>query len=264
MKERVIVSPGDRSGRLVAIECVRRKEGVYILCRCDCGKELEVYKGNYTSGRSLSCGCLRSDLLSKTKRTHGMSKSKEYRAWNNMLTRCYNPKSQRYHRYGGRGIRVCEQWVKSFQNFISDMGVAPTELHTIGRIDNDGNYCPENCRWELPEQQAANTSRSVRVQTDHGEMSAKEAAAFYGVTYGALIQRIQAGRSKSDLSKASLHLQIIEVDGVSGPTTYWMKEAGIPISSFYYHMRKGLTREQIVRKYLARNGNRTSRKEASR
>ena len=80
-------------------------------------------------------------------KTHGKSKSIEYMTWNRMLTRCYNPLVEKYKRYGARGIKVCDEW-KLFVNFYKDMGDRPDEFHSLGRIDNDGNYCKENCRWD--------------------------------------------------------------------------------------------------------------------
>ena len=82
-----------------------------------------------------------------------------YYSWVHMRQRCLNPNNEKYEFYGKRGISICDRW-KDFNNFIEDMGDRPSKLHSVGRINNDGNYSPENCRWELPNQQAVNTSRS--------------------------------------------------------------------------------------------------------
>lgn len=92
---------------------------------------------------------------------HGMSKWPEYRVWNTMKYRCFNPNSDMYHRYGGRGIIVCERWKNSFSNFIKDMGRRPSSNHQIDRIDNDGNYEPENCRWVTPSENRLNQDPRV-------------------------------------------------------------------------------------------------------
>ena len=88
-------------------------------------------------------------------KTHGMSKTPEFRAWLNMKERCYRPTNARYHRYGARGIEVCDRWLESFENFYTDIGDRPSPTHSLDRIDNDGNYEPDNCRWGTREEQYA-------------------------------------------------------------------------------------------------------------
>jgi hypothetical protein len=90
---------------------------------------------------------------------HGMSYSSEYKSWNNMISRCYYPNYRSYHRYGGRGIKVCERW-RYFTNFYEDMGNKPTRSHSIDRINNNGNYEPSNCRWSSKKEQSNNRENS--------------------------------------------------------------------------------------------------------
>lgn len=94
-------------------------------------------------------------------------KTKEYVAWQDMKARCNNPGHKSYHRYGGRGIRVCDTWINSFQQFSRDMGIKPEYGYSLDRIDNNGNYCPENCRWATRKEQDRNRS-TLRLLTHNG------------------------------------------------------------------------------------------------
>lgn len=132
------------------------------VCICDCGQRVVVSRDHLRSGHTKSCGCSLKEFVGAAKTTHGKSKTAEYFVWSNMVQRCTNPKKERYPRYGGRGIKVCERW-NVFVNFIADMGPRPSLQHSIDRIDNDGNYEPGNCRWATRKQQQSNNSRTRMV-----------------------------------------------------------------------------------------------------
>lgn len=128
-------------------------------CKCCCGKESVVSQDNLRSGNSSSCGCVRITSIIARCTIHSHSNSgattAEYRAWQAMRNRCTNPNYEHFKHYGGRGISVCERW-SSFQNFLNDMGRRPADKPTLDRIDPNGNYEPNNCRWSTWKEQRNN------------------------------------------------------------------------------------------------------------
>ena len=159
-------------------------------CVCDCGGAKRTLGNSLTRGVTASCGCLHHEMLVARNTTHGLGQPPEYKSWVHMRERCSNPNNPSYSNYGGRGIAVCSRWQTSFSNFIADMGPRSSSKHSLDRINNEGNYGPENCRWATKQTQANNTRR-VRKLTYEGEThTITEWANLYDIPRGVLAGRI--------------------------------------------------------------------------
>lgn len=161
---------GEKFGRLTVI----KRNGVHKfpsgqtrpiwLCRCDCGKEINVLARNLITGNTTSCGCVAIELRT----VHDKWGTKVYKVWDNMKSRCTNPKSTGFENWGGRGIKVCDEWVHSFDAFYDYVSKLPhfgESGRSLDRIDNDGNYEPNNVRWATRKEQNTNKrNRGVKVK----------------------------------------------------------------------------------------------------
>lgn len=142
-------------------------------CLCSCGSTFVSNTGNIRSGHTTSCGCRKSQNISKKLTKHGYTiggknggKKTEYAIWRAIKYRCLVPTSVNYAEYGGRGISICDRWKNSFENFLEDMGNRPSDDHSIDRINNNEGYHPENCRWATSKQQAYNRRTNVVLTID--------------------------------------------------------------------------------------------------
>ena len=182
---------GMRFGRLLVIAYAGPKPSKW-LCRCDCGNEVVLKIGAFSQGTQ-SCGCLQRESAAQINRTHGLAKTPEHVVWCSMNERCTNTNHNRYHRYGGRGITVCDRWRNSFEAFLEDMGPKPSPRHTIERIDNDGHYEPGNVRWATKKEQARNRRTTRLLEIRGHSRSVAEWSEMHGVPHATILERLKRG-----------------------------------------------------------------------
>lgn len=187
MGNRKIIPIGTRFGRLVVCSFSRYKlianrMRSLVWCRCDCGKYKEMLVSNLKNTKS--CGCAR---VRPRK-----DRSDVYYVWQNMIRRCGNTNHKIYPDYGGRGIVVCERW-RDFKNFCDDMGKRPSKQHSLDRINNDGNYCKENCRWATMKTQGNNRRSNVVIEYMGESKTIAEWSDTKGLPYMAIFHRVKRG-----------------------------------------------------------------------
>jgi hypothetical protein len=167
------------------------------LCHCRCGVTKTIASGKLRNGTTVSCGCHRISATVSRSYKHGSAKrnktTPEYRAWSGMIGRCYNVKNKKYPDYGGRGITVCQRWRESFEDFLSDIGVRPTGDYSIDRIEVNGNYEPNNCRWATLRQQARNKRTTVLLTLNGETLALSDWAERLGLPEGRIRNRLRLG-----------------------------------------------------------------------
>ena len=178
-KNKIIL--GKRYNRLIPIEKINKKDKrgwneIWYRCKCDCGNEKIIRGNKIASGHTRSCGCYKKEQTSKsTKKINGLSTSRIYRIYKTMISRCYNKNSTKYYAYGARGINVCEEWKNDFLKFYDwAMKNGYKESLTIDRIDVNGDYCIENCRWIKMEEQASNKRNTIKIKYKNYDKTIKE------------------------------------------------------------------------------------------
>lgn len=186
---------GNRFGRLIAIKYAgkdSRKSSMWN-CLCDCGTSKIISSNKLIKGNTKSCGCLHKEVASGLLATHRKTRTAEYVAWVGIKGRCLNTENKNYSNYGGRGIGIDDRWAESFENFLDDMGNKPTPSHSIDRIDNDGNYSLENCRWATKKVQARNRRITRTIEYNGESKSLAEWAEVTGIHRATIASRISAG-----------------------------------------------------------------------
>lgn len=196
---------GQRFGRLTVIErsFSKPKGKTWFKCRCDCGNVVNVWSVYLRNGTTKSCGCLNRELASTRLKAQkleagcdGRSETRLYKVWRGMISRCSNPNTHYYEGYGGRGIIVCTEWAESFEAFREwALSHGYADNLTIDRIDNNGNYSPENCRWVTMKVQA-NNMRSTHLITYRGKtLSVSQWASELKISRATIVSRLRNGWS---------------------------------------------------------------------
>lgn len=188
---------GMRFGKLTVLTKSPEKRGRAStwVCQCDCGKITHpIIANKLLHGRTRSCGCLRGDFVRERFVTHGLTNTHLYGTWHNMKNRCLNPRVERYKDYGGRGIKVCDEWLNDFQAFYDwAMANGYHEDLSIDRIDANGNYEPNNCRWVDMKTQANNKRNNFLVEINGESKTIGEWSRITGVGYSTICQRYRRG-----------------------------------------------------------------------
>ncbi|ABM03393.1 hypothetical protein Ping_1595 [Psychromonas ingrahamii 37] len=163
-------------------------------CVCTCGHTTIKSTSSLVYHKVKSCGCQKSEVTAARNKTHGMVGTPEYQSWRGMKERCSNPKGIHWNIYGGKGIKICDRWVGDFLAFYEDMGQRPEGM-SLDRIDSNGNYCPENCRWADANTQAFNTCRTIQITFEGETLSLYRMAEKYGQGEATVRYRLNQGWS---------------------------------------------------------------------
>lgn len=188
-------------GRLTALEFLGRKNHSSLWrCRCECGNTTESTRASLISGTAKSCGCYRSERMSRLQYKHGerggekrTSRPPEYRAWDSIKQRCTNPRNKDWDSYGGRGIKIADEWATDFAAFFAHIGPRPSDRHSVDRIDGTGDYAPGNVRWTDWHEQANNRKNNRLVCWDGRDMTLKQASVAASIPYKTVKGRVQKG-----------------------------------------------------------------------
>lgn len=169
-------------------------------CLCSCGRATVVRGSDLVHGKQVSCGCRKREPWRVSHgHTRGRNHTAEYRAWASAKKRCCNQKEPNYQSYGGRGIRMCDRWLDSFEAFLADMGPKPDgragkrPIYSLDRIDVNGHYEPGNCRWATRDQQFSNLRKTRRVEVGGESLTVAEAARRHGISPFVVYGRLNNG-----------------------------------------------------------------------
>jgi hypothetical protein len=235
---------GKRFGRLVVMNVKEKtKSGGYLWnCQCDCGNIIKSCFWNLKKGKTKSCGCFKRDNIVNFNFKHGNCYTRIYRIWAGMKDRCNNPKNDNYHNYGGRGITICENWENHFDNFYNwSISNGYEDNLSIERIDVNGNYCPQNCKWATIKEQNNNTRRSILITYNGETKTLKEWSCCLNLSYGTIYSRYKNGYTVEEIFNIPVRPKklFIEYENKVYPFVELAKTYKIDISTLRNRLKKG-------------------------
>lgn len=238
---------GQTFGRLTVIEKhpERSNNGsVLWKVKCECGESepFLIIGSTMKSGNTTSCGCARREKTGNKFRKHGMHGSPEHGIWIDIARRCYNENFRQYKDYGGRGIKMSDEWRNSFDTFYQDMGPRPSIKHSVDRKDNNGDYCKENCRWATKLEQANNTSTNVFYELNGEKLTIAQLSKKYDIPYATMRARLLYLPIEIAI-KPEIKFEKYEhdINGIKRTMKDWLHRGGITFSEYLLRRQKGWT-----------------------
>ena len=259
---KIVNIAGKRFGRLIAISTNERDKFGNALwnCKCDCGNNVKVILQSLKDGKTKSCGCLNKEKMGKNNLIHGKSKTRIYHIWRDMRERCTKPSKLGYSNYGGRGIKVCEEWSgsKDFLNFYEwSIKNGYKENLTIDRIDFNGNYCPENCRWTDIKTQCNNKRNNILIFYNGETKTLAQWSESLNISYSAISRRLKDGWSveKTFTTPVKFSKKYIEYKGIKYKCSELARMYSLKPDTFINRLNKGWSIEKALTKPLKNSSN---------
>lgn len=260
---------GKTFGRLTVISIVPKEERkdkkrMYYVCKCSCGTQKIVRRDGLTSGAILSCGCLQKEKATEANTKHGFYKERLYKVWDGMKQRCSNPNHKEYSKYGGKGISVCPEWKNdylAFREFMLSRGYdpkAPFGECTIDRIDNNGNYCPENCQIITIQEQQHNRETSSFYYLDGKRYTLTQISEKTGIKRVTLQGRLRRGFSIEEAILTPSKIIKVEANGETHTITEWSSILQVPRSMLQGRLERH-SMQEIYDEWL-KNGRKLEKK----